>query len=520
MFTNKNTGGVIAAGDKTTALAGINILKEGGNAFDAAVAATFASFVSESTLTSLGGGGFCMARTPSGRTRIFDFFTQTPHKKNSSGKLDFYSSHINFQDSIQEFKIGLSTAAIPGNIAGLFHIHKVLGRMPVKDILQPAIYAARNGVAVTPFIRHNFHVITEVLLAEKASRDIYEPGGNLLKEGERYHLRNFADMMEVLASEGPREFYEGHYAKSIVNDSNERGGHLTMQDFRSYKVIERKPLRFSYRGYEIFTNPPPSSGGILIAFMLKLLEKVDFDPSDFGSSYHLNCLVDTMRLTATARNEKLDHKHHNANVALDFLKDVHFEEMAHILQNHTSKFRNTTHLSVADKEGNVAAISTSFGTGCGYIIPGTDSMLNNMLGEEDLNRAGFHNWKPNERITSMMAPSLISNKGYPVMALGTGGANRIRTAILQVISNTIDFKMEPNDAVNSPRVHWEDNTLSLEPGFNIEDYQQIEDIESFDLVPYQNINMFFGGVHAVAMDQKWRLKGAGDNRREGTVLEC
>jgi gamma-glutamyltranspeptidase/glutathione hydrolase len=147
-------------------------------------------------------------------------------------------------------------------------------------------------------------------------------------------------------------------------------------------------------------------------------------------------------------------------------------------------------------------------------------MLNNMLGEEDLNRAGFHNWEPNERITSMMAPTLVCKNGKPLLALGTGGANRIRTAILQVICNTIDFRMEPDAAVNSPRVHWEDNTLSLEPGFKIEDYEQIEDFKSFENVLYQKNNMFFGGVHAVYMDPDWKLRGAGDMRREGTVMEC
>ena len=269
----ENTGGMIAAGDRTTAKAAIEILKAGGNAFDAAVAATFVSFVSESTLTSAGGGGFCMAQISGGPNIIFDFFTQTPHKKNRSRKLDFYSSHINFQDSIQEFKIGLSTAAIPGNIAGLFHIHDKLGRLPVRDIVQPAIDAALHGVAVTPFIRYNFHVITDVLLAEKESRDIYKPGGKLLKEGELYFLKNYGNMLEILANEGPREFYEGHFARSIVDDSRERGGHLTMEDFAEYKVIERTPLHFPYRGYDIYTNPPPSSGGVLIAFMLKLMER-------------------------------------------------------------------------------------------------------------------------------------------------------------------------------------------------------------------------------------------------------
>lgn len=513
-------GGVIAAGDPVTANAGIEILKAGGNAFDAAVAATFASFVSESTLTSAGGGGFCMAQTDRGDHLFYDFFTQTPHKKNNSENLDFYDAKINFQDSTQAFKIGLSTAAIPGNIAGLFHIQEKLGKLDMKDVIEPAVIAASEGTIITPFIRYNFHVINDILLAEASSRDIYKPGGKLLDVGDRYFMNDFAEMLNVLAKEGPREFYHGHYAQKIVEDSYERGGHLTMEDFINYRVIEREPLNFRYRGYDVFTNPPPSSGGVLIAFMLKLIEKVDFVETDFGSAYHLNCLIDSMRLTGNARIDNYDNKHHDDGVAKDFLHDNHFEELQHILQRHTARFKNTTHLSVADKQGNVAAISTSFGTGCGYTVPGTNSMLNNMLGEEDLNPAGYHNWNINERMTSMMAPTMVLKDGLPVLALGSGGANRIRTAILQVISNFIDFKMSADKAVNSPRIHWEDDVFNYEPGFEKEVLDQIQDIESFELVPYKSNNMFFGGVHTLYMDQNGMPTGAGDRRREGIVMEC
>lgn len=513
-------GGVIASGDPITAQSGIEILKAGGNAFDAAIAATFTSFVSESTLTSAGGGGFCLAQTAAGDHTIFDFFTQTPHQKNTSEKLDFYDSYISFQDSTQPFKIGLATAAIPGNIAGLFRIHEKLGKLPMKDLIAPAVKAAREGVAITEFIRFNFHVINDILLAEKPSRDIYKPGGKLLKIGDTYTLPNFADMLEILAQEGMDEFYKGYFAEKIVEDSKNRGGHLTMDDFTSYEVVERHPLHFKYRNFDIYTNPPPSSGGILIAFMLKLLENSSLQGSDFGNAYHLNCLVDTMKLTSKARNEMLDHRHHDDDVALDFLHDDHFTSLGQILRKHTSRFKSTTHLTVADKEGNVASISTSFGTGCGYMMPGTDSMMNNMLGEEDLNPAGFHNWTSNLRMTSMMAPTMVLKDGHPVLALGTGGANRIRTAIMQVISNYIDFNMDPDDSVNSPRVHWESDVLSYEPGYEKEKIDMIDDLDQYETVKYKGNNMFFGGVHAVYMDQNWNLTGAGDRRREGIVLTC
>ena len=514
-----NKGGVIAAGDPLTAEAGAEILKAGGNAFDAAIAAILMSFVAESTLTSLGGGGFLLSSTAGGQPLLFDFFTQTPGKANTSDQLDFYPAFLNFGDSKQEFMIGLASAAVPGNMAGLFHVHRKLGSLPFPELAAPAIHAAKTGVTVTPYLLYNFHLVSDMILAEEASRKIFKPGDKLLALGDRYHMPDFADLMEVLAQEGPREFYEGEVARSILKDCETRGAHLTKEDFLNYKVIERKPLQFTYRSHDIFTNPPPSAGGSLIAFMLKLLDHVPLDQKDHGTAYHLNCLVDAMKLTAQARTEKFDQR--ALNEAIHHLFDPRYvAQLGKEIQRHAQKSGSTTHLTVADRKGNIASATTSFGTGCGYIIPGTDCMLNNMLGEEDLNPHGFHRWLLNHRITSMMSPTLVFREKRPFMALGTGGANRIRTAILQAICNAVDFKMEPDSCVNAPRIHWENGIFSYEPGHKESEIAGIDQIEKYEKVAYQYHNMFFGGVHAVFWDRQGQAIGAGDRRREGIVIEC
>ena len=512
-------GGVIAAGDPLTAEAGAEILKAGGNAFDAAIAATLMSFVAESTLTSPGGGGFLLSSTAGHEPVLFDFFTQTPGKRNTSDHLDFYPAFLNFGDSKQEFMIGLASAAVPGNIAGLFHVHQRLGSLPFAELAAPAIHAAKTGVTVTPYLLYNFHLVSDMILAEEASRKVFKPGDKLLAEGDRYYMPDFADLMEVLAKEGPREFYEGEVARAILKDCEARGAHLTTDDFLQYGVVERKPLQFTYRNHDIFTNPPPSAGGSLIAFMLKLLDHVPLDRKDFGTAYHLNCLVDAMKLTAQARTEKFDQKALH-EVITQLFDPEYVAKLGKEIEKHAQKSGSTTHLTVADREGNIASVTTSFGTGCGYIIPGTDCMLNNMLGEEDLNPHGFHHWPLNQRITSMMSPTLVFQEKLPFMALGTGGANRIRTAILQAISNAIDFKMDPDSSVNAPRIHWENGVFSYEPGYRQESILGINHIEEYQRVEYQHNNMFFGGVHAIFWDKSGKPAGAGDRRREGIVIEC
>ena len=506
------------AGDPITAKAGQEVLLAGGNAYDAITAASFTSFASESTLTSLGGGGFCLAAPSNCDPVLYDFFCQTPHKRKKASDLEFYDVDVNFTDSKQKFHIGLGTAAVPGCLAGLAQVHKELGKMPLVEVLRPAIEAAKKGIEVTPYIYMNFHIVSDILLAETPSSEIYKPGGKLLKVGERYYLPEYADLLEILPREGVDIFYRGDLAQRIVSDMKERGGHLSLKDFDSYRVIKREPFKFHYRDYEILTNPPPSSGGILIAFMLKLLERVSLNGTKFGTGKHLNFLVNCLRMTAESRKIYLDSKHHDENLVEEFLHDGRMDALGQELSKASAKFPNTTHISVKDSVGNLAALTTSFGTGSGYNIPGSNSMLNNMLGEDDLNPEGFHMWPFNQRVTSMMSPTIVSNSAGPLMVMGSGGANRIRTAIMQSIVNYLDLGLDPDNSINAPRIHWEDNTFSYEPGYQQDEINQVDDIENFKIDQYSEPNMFFGGVHAILYDENQEPVGAGDRRREGIVL--
>ncbi|MEM8612743.1 MAG: gamma-glutamyltransferase [Cyanobacteria bacterium P01_H01_bin.105] len=517
-------GGVVAAGHKQTAAAAVEILNQGGNAFDAAVAGVLASCVAESVLTSLAGGGFLLAHTGVGQHTVFDFFTQTPISKALSNPLDFYPIEADFGNTVQEFHIGLGATAVPGVLKGLVQVHQRLGRLPLKLVVGPAIHLARQGVVVNDFLAYVYSLLKPILLATAGSRAIYAPEGRLLRSDERLYMPEFADALERLVDRGVEAFWQ-EMASELIQT---KGGYLTAEDFARYQVVERQPLCLDYHGTQLLTNPPPSAGGGLIACSLALL--ADCELADHGSPKHLLALSQVMRLTNVARRDGYDARIHQPRVAEDFLSKEHLQQyqrklgdaiaqtkQSALLQSAevANKLGSTTHLSVIDAEGNAASVTTSNGEGSSHIIPGTGIMTNNMLGEEDLNPHGFHQWSTNQRMSSMMAPTMVLRDGRPYLVLGSGGSNRIRTAILQVISNLVDFDMPLETAVAAPRIHWENETFHLEPGFNQTALDSI--MGQANPIWWQAQNMFFGGVHAVGMSEDGTLHGAGDSRRQGAV---
>jgi gamma-glutamyltranspeptidase/glutathione hydrolase len=517
----QKTRGVIAAGHEKTAEAGIEIFRQGGNAFDAAVAAILASFVTEPALTSAAGGGFLLAHTQDNQNILFDFFTQTPRQKKHQSEINFYPVTVNFGVAVQEFHIGLGSMAVPGNIAGVFHVHQKLGRLPFKVVAEPAIHYAKNGIQLNRF---QYYCLAEILkpihMTDKEGQQVFSLTGEPLEPQGILRMKDLAETLAYLSEKGARELYEGEIAHQLVKDCQELGGYLTLEDLKTYRVIERKPLVIDYRGNTLLTNPPPSSGGTLIAFALKLLSTVELAEIGFGNTRHLEILAQVMQLTNEARKDGYDAHLYQADIADKFLSDEHRFEYKNQLKETVNKWGSTTHISVVDGEGNAASVTTSNGEGSGYVIPSTGIMVNNMLGEEDLNPHGFHQWQENVRISSMMAPTLVLKNNQPEIVLGTGGSNRIRTAILQVISNIIDFKMPVTEAVDSPRVHWENNVFNVEPGFTEEEVNKITLPANNQLVKWQEKSLFFGGVHTVLENSDGLIEGAGDRRRDGVAASC
>jgi gamma-glutamyltranspeptidase/glutathione hydrolase len=514
------SGGIIAAGHPRTAGAADTILRAGGNAFDAIVAAAFASTVAEPVLSSLGGGGFMLARQPGQAPQLYDFFVHTPRRSPAAEELDFYPIHADFGSTTQEFHIGLGSVATPGMVRGLFEINRELGRLPIAEVMQPAIEDCRNGVPIDAFQQYLFEVVAPIYSCSEGARNIFcrsADHSQLVKDGDVLVMPELGATLEALACEGDRLFYEGELARRIDRLCAAEGGTLGYQDLAEYRVVRRTPVTFSYRGVEVSSNPPPSCGGTLIAFALAMLE-ADNDPSSPGTAADLLRLAEIMGLSNRARAEHyasgIDCQSGDGPGLLDTTLLRHYREQ--VLGN-PAALRGTTHISIIDDAGNAASMSLSNGEGCGHVIPGSGIMLNNMLGEEDLNPGGFNNWLADRRMTSMMSPCLLACSDGRQLALGSGGSNRIRTAILQVVRNIVDHGMSLQQAVTYPRIHYERGLLNIEHGFADEVVEQLQG--QFQAThTWQSRNLFFGGVHAVSYHPQHGFDGAGDPRRAGVSV--
>lgn len=510
--------GVIAGGNEHTAEAGAEVLKAGGNAFDAAVAAGWMTYVAEPTMTSAGGGGFMTGFTSKGKRLAIDFFSQTPKVKKPEHELNFYPVEIDYGGVTQIFHAGLASVAVPGCVAGLFHIHKRFGKMPFHELVQPALQLAKEGMRVNEFVRSCFELVGPAVSSLPSGKALFQPKGDddYLKVGDYWKMPEFADTLEYLSTHGPDEFYRGEIAHKIVKDCEETGGYLTAADFEEYQVVERVPLSIPYRDYEICTNPPPSAGGSLVAFTLKMLEQEKLWKYEFGSPEHLNALANAMRITYRSRAERFDGNiHHHQVTDLFFDQGYLMQQQGHMPSKKATKLGSTTHFTVADSDNNIASITTSLGEGSGYAAYGV--MLNNMLGEEDLNPGGFHKWPTDHRITSMMSPTLLLKNGRPVLATGTGGANRIRSVIAQIISNYVDFGMHNESVVSAPRIHWEAGKLDAEPGFRPESLDAVDTAEALEIIEWSKKAFYFGGAHSIVIADSGEQMPFGDERRIGAV---
>jgi gamma-glutamyltranspeptidase/glutathione hydrolase len=511
--------GVAASGSAEVSQTAVEILKSGGNAFDAVLGALCTASVAEPMMISLGGGGFLLALENGRKPMVYDFFCQTSKHRRADHELDFYPIMANFGTTEQEFHIGMGSIAVPGVVAGIFEAHRRLGRMPIREIINPAIGLARSGIRVDAFHEYIIRILHPILQARAETFALYESEtapGDLIQEGELLRNPDAADSLEALISEGPDLFYKGEMGARLANDCRENGGHVTRQDLADYRVELREPVVFRHRGARCAINPPPSPGGGLIAFALGVMGDWDSEKDAWGSTGHVLNLLRGMRAASVARHEFSM----ETGLEIDKMRELLGEETIRKWQKglalHSLFSRGTTHISVADAEGNMASLTASNGEGCSYTLPGTGIMLNNMLGEEDLNPGGFNRWKEGTRLVSMMSPAVAELADGTRYALGSGGSNRIRSAVTQVLVNLLDFEMTLKDAVAAPRIHLEGNKLSIEPGFDAEALSALKTAAPTTHL-WTEKNLFFGGVHTVSVKHGGIFDGAGDPRRGGVV---
>ena len=512
--------GAIAAGHTLTAEAGAEILAEGGNAVDACLAAAFASWVAESPLTGPAAGGFLLVHRARDKTdRLLDFFVALPGK-GSHGPVEPHMESIDIDfdgSSSQVFLVGPGSCAVPGSVAGLEAAHKRYASLPWRRLIEPAIALARDGVELTRPQAYLHAILDLILRHTPEGRAIYGEHGRIAA-GEQVVMRDLADTLERIAEGGASELYGGELGSAVVEHLSEHGGLITEEDLTGYRVIWRRPLRVPYEGREFVSNPPPSSGGILIGYGLSLLDRLSANGGP-GSARAIEALIEVMREQSRARGGGFVSGLQRGGLVRRLYSDASIgAALARIERREATAHEQpgapgTTHISVVDERGNAASLTASIGSGSGVIVPGTGIHMNNMLGEYDLNPPGSRA-RPGARLTSMMAPSLALDQERPRLVVGSAGSIRLRGAIMQIVVNVIHHGMPVEEAIAAPRVHVDNGHVHCEGGCDPAELDRLESI-GYELVRWRRQNLYFGGVSAVERREDGSLAAAGDPRRGG-----
>ena len=487
----KAAHGMVASVDAIATDVGVKILEQGGNAVDAAVAVGYALAVTHPQAGNLGGGGFMLIRSASGTTTAIDFREVAPVRASRDMFLDAQGN----ADSKKSLTSHLASG-VPGTVAGFSLANQKYGTLPLSTLIQPALDLARKGIVVNDALADDLGVYgKEVLLAHPNSKAIFfKSDGTPWQKGEKLVQRNLARSLELIARQGPDAFYKGEIADQIAAEMEQHGGLIGKADLANYRAIERKPVSGSYRGYEVFSMPPPSSGGIHIVQILNILENFDLAKMGFGSADAIQVMAEAEKYAYADRSEylgdpefvkvptqALTSKAYAQSLAshIDMAKA---RPSAEIKPGKLAPYESdqTTHFSVVDKDGNAVAVTytlnTNFGSG---IVAGDSGILMNNQMDDFSAKPGTPNVyglvggeanavQPYKRPLSSMSPTIVVKDGKTWLVTGSPGGSRIITTVLQMVVNSIDFGMNVAEATNAPRFHhqWLPDQLRVEKGFS------------------------------------------------------
>ena len=497
----------IAAGTPFAAQTATAIADEGGNAVDAAIAATFMTWVCEPGMTSLGGGGFCCVWPPDGPPITIDGFVEMPGRsadKRRFGQGDRVS--MPYGGGVDTF-IGPGSIATPGALAAIELLWKKWGSLPWRELIEPAIAAARDGFPLPPQSALYFSQSYDAVFS-------YTPGARHLAlrddgqprdVGDTLQIPELADSLQRIADEGADALYHGELGRAIADWVDQHDGLLGIDDLAEYAAVIR-PCRMSeQRGWRMATNPAPAVGGAVLVELVSLLGE---RPRGRWSADDVALFARAMERAFTDRNEWL------RNGQLERMSDDEFLDAVDG-QRRALASPSTSHTSAIDSDGLACAVTTSTGYSAGVVVPGTGVLLNNMLGEIELNPAGLHALEPGARMRSNMAPSILRSAADDIVSFGTGGADRITSALAQVWVNVVSLEMPLEESISHPRCHveWRDGQpiLAHEPGVDTS-------AVPFATRGFDDLHMYFGGVQAVQRTSQGELLAVADPRRSGGAI--
>lgn len=532
---------MVVAQEPFAADVGIEILKSGGNAVDAAVAVGFALAVTYPFAGNIGGGGFMLVRMADGQTKFIDFRERAPGKATRDMYLDATGEPT--KDSL----LGWRSAGVPGTVRGLELARNMFGQtnaLSWRELLKPAIHLAAKGFPVSHAQMQSFRAYAKQLSQPNSpdSKRIFLKGGAFYESQEIFRQPELASTLERIARSGAKEFYEGKTARMITDAMEKNGGLITMEDLRNYKAVIREPLRGKYRGYDIITAPVPSSGGVCILQMLGMLDGTGYETNGAGSAKSYHYLADVMRFSFADRNKYLgDPDFVKAPISrltsADYLKARQLKidsakateqtqiESADAIRNEGSE---TTHFNVVDEEGNVVAVTYTLndGYGSGVTVPGAGFLLNDEMDDFTAKLGATNAYglvqgpanliEPGKRPLSSMSPTIVLKDGKPVLVLGAPGGSRIITAVLQVMLNVLDFNMNVQDAIDFPRVHaqWNGYRLETERGVSPDTIGLLRQM-GYEIQPGNP--PIIARVEAILMKDGW-LQGGHDLRGTGKAV--
>jgi gamma-glutamyltranspeptidase/glutathione hydrolase len=488
--------GMVVSSSKLSSLVGIEILKKGGNAVDAAVAVGFALAVTYPSAGNIGGGGFMVIHLQNGNNTTIDFRETAPLK----AYRDMYIDKKGKFDPILSSE-GVTSSGVPGTIAGLIYTLEKYGRLKLKDVIQPAIDLAEKGFVLDYKLAESFESIKDDLIKYPSSKKIFIKDNNTLyHEGDIFKLPDLAKTLKLIRDKGKDGFYKGETADLLLKQVREEGGYITQNDLDNYHPVERMPVTGTYRGYEVVSMPPPSSGGIALIQMLNILENYKFQKEDWGSSTYLHKIIESMKYTFADRTKYLGDEDFvkvpgkwltSKKYALDIslkIKDVAIPS-SEIQPGDYKSFHEsdqTTHYSVCDKYGNAVSSTTTLNSSFGnrIVVDGAGFLLNNEM-DDFSGKPGTPNQfgllggeansiQPGKRMLSSMTPVIVLKDHKPWIIAGSPGGSTIITVVLQVLLNCIDFGMNIQEAVNAPRIHhqWYPDEI------NYEEYGLTEDVKT------------------------------------------
>ncbi len=524
--------GMVASVDAMATQVGVEILRQGGNAVDAAVAVGFALAVTHPQAGNLGGGGFMLLRTASGRATAIDFREMAPGHASRDMFLD--------KQGNADSKLSLTShlaSGTPGTVAGLALAAQKYGTLPLSTLLAPAIKLARDGIPVNDALADDLKTYgKEVLITHPNSKAIfYKPDGTPWQKGDRLVQKNLAHSLQLIARQGPDAFYKGEIADEIAGEMAQHGGLINKADLAAYRAVERKPISGTYRGYEVFSMPPPSSGGIHIVQILNILENFDLAKMGFGSADAMQVMAEAEKYAYADRSEylgdpdfvkvpwqALTSKAYAKTLAqqIDVAKARPSSEIKPgKLEPYESN--QTTHFSVVDKQGNAVAVTytlnTYFGSG---IVAGNSGILMNNEMDDFSAKPGTPNVyglvggeanavQPAKRPLSSMSPTIVAKGGKTWLVTGSPGGSRIITTVLQMVVNSIDFGMNVAEATNAPRFHhqWLPDQLRVEKGFSPDTLRLLE-------TKGQHVKVLpsMGSTQSIMIGPDGMLYGASDPR--------